>query len=477
MIERRDISEEGPKGGGTEPPSPTGGGTPAPRREWWQEDAAGAASRWSEPAAEAQDAPADSAVSFYLLMGFTFILLVAPQRFIPALAQVRIALLTAIGAVAVHLVNRFVHRQPLVVFTRELRIVAVLCGWAIVTVPFSYWPGGSVEVLLSHYFKNVAVFWLIGATVSSVTRLRQVAWGLSLMTIPAAVVGVGEYLSGNLRGGRIVGFVSPMASNPNDLALLVNLVLPFTVALLAINRNTVIRTGLFAILGLDVLAVILTFSRGGFLTLATILSTYAWAWARRGGGRWVVVLVVALAAAPLLPSTYVDRLGTITSVDADPTGSSQERWRDTVAALEFVRAHPIVGAGIGMNSLALNDVRGPSWKPVHNVFLEYAVDLGIPGLVLYLLLFVSCAKCAIVVHRRSAGDVGLRELHSLAEAVRTSLLGFGVAALFHPVAYHTVFYYFGAVAVALRAALVAEEGHRGTPEVAGEPWAPVNTDS
>jgi hypothetical protein len=196
-------------------------------------------------------------------MGFTFILLVAPQRFIPALGQVRIALLTAIGAVTVHLVNRFVHRRPLLVFTRELRIVAVLSCWAIVTVPFSYWPGGSVEVLLSHYFKNITVFWLIGETVNSVTRLRQVAWGLSLMAIPAAVAGVGEYLSGNLRGGRIVGFVSPMASNPNDLALLLNLILPFAIALLAINRNTLIRSGLFAILGLDVLAVILTFSRGG----------------------------------------------------------------------------------------------------------------------------------------------------------------------------------------------------------------------
>jgi putative inorganic carbon (HCO3(-)) transporter len=416
-------------------------------------------------------------VSFYLLMGFTFILLVAPQRFIPALGQVRIALLTAIGAVTVHLVNRFVHRRPLLVLTRELRIIAALAGWAIVTVPFSYWPGGSVDVLVSQYFKNILVFWLIGATVSSVTRLRQVAWGLSLMAIPAAVAAVREYLTGNFFGGRIVGFVSPMATNPNDLALLLNLILPFTIALLTINRKTVIRWGLFAILGLDVLAVILTFSRGGFLTLATILSTYAWAWAQRGGGRWVVVLVVALATVPLLPSTYVDRLGTITSVDADPTGSAQGRWRDTVAALEFVRAHPLVGAGIGLNDLALNDVRGPKWNPVHNVFLEYAVDLGIPGLVLYLLLFVSCAKSAIVVYRRSAGAVGLRELHSLAEAVRKSLLGFAVAALFHPVAYHTVFYYFGALAVALKAALIAEEGPRGTPEVAAEPWAPVKTNS
>src|SRR6267378_2567499 len=163
MIQRRDISEERPKRGGTEPPSPTNGGTPAPRREWWQEDAACAASRWSEPSDEAQDGPADSPVSFYLLMGFTFIFLVAPQRFIPALAQVRIALLTAVGAVTVHLVNRFVHRRPLLVLTRELRIVAALAGWAIVTVPFSYWPGGSVEVLVSHYLKNITVFWLISA--------------------------------------------------------------------------------------------------------------------------------------------------------------------------------------------------------------------------------------------------------------------------------------------------------------------------
>ena len=42
----------------------------------------------------------------------------------------------------------------------------------------------------------------------------------------------------------------------------------------------------------------------------------------------------------------------------------------------------VIGAGIGQDILAMNAQRGDDWTQVHNAYLQYAVDLGVPGVVL-----------------------------------------------------------------------------------------------
>lgn len=119
-----------------------------------------------------------------------------------------------------------------------------------------------------------------------------------------------------------------------------------------------------------------------------------------------------------------------------------------MAAVDHVFENPIVGAGLGMNLLALNGERGATWRAVHNAYLEYAVDLGLPGLILFLLLFVRCLRNTTLVQRRCGWTPAARELFSLAEGLQISLIAFAVAAPFHPVAYHFYFYYIAGLAVA-----------------------------
>lgn len=398
----------------------------------------------------------ESAVPFWALMGLTFIMVLAPQAYLPALAPFRIALLTAMVAITAYVIDRFVHRRPIITLTREMRIIAWLVGWAILTVPFSYWPGGSIAQLLTLYLKSVAVFWLLGQVVNSCSRLRSVAWGLSLMAVPLAVSAVRQYLSGDFLAGvsvtRIAGYEAPLTWNPNDLALMLNLMLPLSVALILMARRPAVRVLLSAIVLLEVGAVILTFSRSGFLALALIGMMYVWKLSRRRERGWAVAaLLVALVALPFLPSSYQDRVGTILSIESDPTGSAQARWRDIIAATSYVTRHPIIGAGIGVNSLALNEERGAFWLDVHNVYLEYAVELGLPGLILFLMLLVGCIRSAAFVQREAARRPALRELACLAQGIQISLVAFSVEAFFHPVAYHVYFYYFGGLAIAARA--------------------------
>jgi O-antigen ligase len=311
------------------------------------------------------------------------------------------------------------------------------------------------------YLKTLAIFWLLGNVVNTRPRLRLVAWGLALMAVPLAVFGVHEYLAGRfLDGGpvkRIMSYDAPLTQNPNDLALMLNLILPVTLALALLQDATVPRLLLLGCAALDAVAVILTFSRAGFICLAmTAVITFARLVSRPGRTWAIAALAMVLLCAPLLPSGYLERLATITDIGSDPTGSAQERWGDTLAAVRLVSRSPIIGAGAGMNILALNEARGAIWKKVHNVYLEYAVDLGLPGLLLFLAILGGCFRSTALVMRRTADRPAWRDLFLLAEGIQVSLAVFAVAALFHPVAYHFYFYYMAGLALAARAVCEAE---------------------
>jgi len=345
---------------------------------------------------------------------------------------------------------------------REMWITACLVGWAVFTLPFSSWPGGSLLFLFDQYFKTLAIFWLLSHTVVTAARLRQVAWGLSLMGVGLAVIAVSNFLSGvfipeGTLVPRVLGNEAALTKNPNDLALMINLILPLSVALFLIHREPLARALLLTAILMEAVTVIITYSRAGFLTLATTFTIYLWKLRNRPERAWAwTALLVAFLCVPLLPSSYFDRLNTITDINADQTGSAQDRWNDTVAALNSVLAHPIVGAGVGMNTLAMNEARGAAWRAVHNVYLEYAVDLGLPGLILFLLLLAGCMKSAAFVQRRSAGVPALRDLFYLAEGIQVSLVAFAVAGAFHPVSYHFYFYYVAGLAVAAKAVCQTE---------------------
>ena len=364
-------------------------------------------------------------------------------------------------AALAHILHQFIHQRPLVKLTREIRIALALAGWAVATVPLSFWPGGSVAFLLDVYFKTLVVFWLLVSLVTTLERLASVIWGLSLMAVPLAFTGVNHFLSGVFLPGRgtarIIGYEGPLTENPNDLALMLNLILPFSIGPLFTSRRPFVRVLLAAIIALEVVAIIASFSRAGFLVLAITFAIYLKALFKRGWHAWAgVALIFVFLAVPFLPQNYVERLGTIVEIESDPTGSAQNRWADMIASAKFVLSHPIVGSGIGLNALALNKVRGETWMEVHNVYLEHAVELGIPGLLLFIILLKGCLRIAKEVRRKSEQN-GYTELFHHAESIRISLIAFAVGALYHPVAHQFHFYYIAGLAIAAKTILHAIE--------------------
>ena len=418
--------------------------------EWWRPAMAPTATATPSRRPHAATDEGYGRASFRGLLAFLAVLMLSPQTVFPFLQPLRLAFLSAGFAVLAYLMQRLASREPLIESTPAVKYVALIVAWAVLTVPMSYWPGGSVAFLLDLYFKTVVVFLLLAHVVDSERRLRSIAWAMTLFAIPLAFTGVSNYLGGDFAGGngRILGYQAPLTTNPNDLALTLNLILPLAIGLFLDSGRVLVKCVLLVAISLSVAGVIVTFSRSGFLTLAVVMAIYGWKLVWRGRTSLVaVVLVLGIGAAPFVPGHYWHRLATITDIEEDRSGSAQERWSDAVVAAQYAATHPLVGAGVGQGALAMNEERGARWLNVHNVYLQYAVELGVPGLVLFLLLFRASLRSALLA-QRIAAYARASALFHLSEAVRVSLLAFVVAAMFHPAAYQFWFYLLAGLALA-----------------------------
>jgi O-antigen ligase len=416
-----------------------------PVPEWWRPDTPAGA---RAPAARGRAA-------FGALVAYTIVLVAAPQEFVAGLAPLRLGLLAAVAALGAYLLDRWRGRARTPPWPRELLCVVGLLGWAALTLPFSFWPSGSVGVIVNLYLKSIAVFVLLAGVVDSLPRLRMLLGVLAACAAVIALTAVRHFVMGTLMAGtgnRIAGYGSTsMAGNPNDLALLLNIVIPLAAALVAVGQTMLRRVAAALVLLLCIAGVIVTFSRAGFITLAVMGLMGIGLLLKRRAAAWILVIGIgAIGVAAVLPSKYLDRLSTVWNVDADRTGSAQDRWRDTVAAASFAIRHPLIGVGIGMDYLALNKERGATWLSVHNAYLNYAVDLGAPGLLLFLAMLGSAWGGTKTAERHAARAPARPALATIATAVRVSLTGFAVAAFFHPIAYHAFFYYVAGLAVAVR---------------------------
>src|SRR5438309_11800675 len=207
---------------------------------WW--------ARGSRTAAVKTEGP----FAFAALVAFTFILLLSPQNWFPILKPLRVAFIAA-GFAAVSLLwEQWSTRRP-PRLTPEILTCFLLLAWAFATLPLSYWPGGSVATLSDLYLKSVIVFWLLANVITTEHRLRLLTRVLVLCSAPIAVTSIHNFMTGKFVHewdsiARIAGYDSALSANPNDLALMLNLLLPLTIAILLSARRKFVLTACLAVL-------------------------------------------------------------------------------------------------------------------------------------------------------------------------------------------------------------------------------------
>ena len=397
--------------------------------------------------------------AYWCLVFFTFMLFVAPQMIFGFLAPLHLAKVSMILALVVYSYQKLSKHENFFPRSPEVHLLALFIFLCALSIPFSLWPGGSLGLLFGNYLKSLAFFLLIAQLLSSLAAFNRMIWYMLICCFIVALTAIAGYQEGNLvEGYRMQGAGGGLTLNPNDFALTINLMLPFAFALYSLGDKLIKKGFCIAFIVIAVAAIMLTYSRAGFITLVIVLALSFWKLVKQGQRmKYVLPFVLVVAVFALLaPQNYTERLSAITDFSKDRAGSGQAREDAMTAALEVIAENPLLGVGMGMNVLALND-KGLYWAHVHNVYLQIASEIGVIGMVVFILLLVKLLKSLRQIQGKFKGDSDQRGLIVFAAATETSLLAFMIAALFHPIAYHFYFYYIAGLALALKS--IASQTH------------------
>lgn len=277
-------------------------------------------------------------------------------------------------------------------------------------------------------FKNWLIFIYVANNIQVVGSNRQVVILLLVMGMMQSLIGLAQYFTGGKLGLAMfgeaersyfemragTGTVSRVAGtigHPNKLAVFLNLLLQMNFALFFARlpkRTKVCLAVPFVLMGT---AMLLTYSRGGWLGLAlggTVV--LYWCLAKKIRSRLLSAILLTVFAVLFL-------LVLITSVQSvqrrlfqDDYGTAALRLPMSVVALNIIRHNPVMGVGLNNYTSVIEryDITPSAVsydfpKPVHNEFLLVAAEQGLIAFALFLvilfLMFLTLFRTA-----RSGGD-------------------------------------------------------------------------
>jgi putative inorganic carbon (hco3(-)) transporter len=283
------------------------------------------------------------------------------------------------------------------------------------------------------YWGRVVKMWLYMALLMSIMRSRVRIHGLIwLLAISIGYYGVkgGAFLAATAGAYRVEGPAdSPLADN-NILALATVMVIPLMVYLRQHSRVPWVRQALALAMGLSVLSVIGSYSRGGFIALMAVMGML---WLR-SHHRWrmgAIIATVAIAAMSTMPPQYLERLGTIRSADQDQSFQGRTRSWELATTIANDR---LTGAGFyGPQLPEIYHHYLPDDEPLaaHSIYFQMLGEHGFIGLALFMGIALMSWIHASAVIRQTKGNADWAWAHDLAVMARISLVGYyiGGAAL------------------------------------------------
>jgi O-antigen ligase len=272
---------------------------------------------------------------------------------------------------------------------------------------------------------------LVGAAVARSAKPEQflVPTLISIWAMGAMVV-VFIYLSG-MELGRLAssdsrGVLSALGLHANDFGRLYAAAYALLLFTWAESKERWLRLALLASMGLVVVALMLTFSRGAFLGFIVVNALFLM-W--RVNAR-TVLLGGLLAAAALfaLPGAVYERIttGFGSGLDAISAGRVEGIW---LPLLPEIARSPIYGNGLGsiMWSEAMHSGTVMLTGHPHNAYLEALLDVGVVGLILLCAYFAHVWKGLRALSVDSALSPTLRGFYQGAAAALVSSLVAGIS--------------------------------------------------
>ena len=345
-------------------------------------------------------AASNPGLNWYLLFVVSWFLHL-PAR-LPILGSLHLDLLLVLILSVFAFLNKSDEVGPV---NRTDKLLRILVVYSIVTIPFVYWPGSVIKTGLPNLIKAVVFFYFTIAFVRTEWDLRRFIF----IFIASQILRILEPLymhvtqgywgsQASMSGGtefleRLAG--SPYDSvNPNGLAFIICTTLPFLYFMQSISWKH--RLGFISMTPLLLYALLLTGSRSGLIALLIVYLAIVVKSRKRvlllAGG--IVALVVGFSnMSPDMQDRYLSIFGegqkNAATADERIEGMKEQFW--------VVLHRPIFGHGLGTSPEANYHFTsaGPyagDDLPAHNLYLEVAQELGLVGLVIFILFMKSIVQ-------------------------------------------------------------------------------------
>lgn len=390
------------------------------------------------------------------LVLFTILLYLRPNEWLP-IGTFPIVKIVAFVTLAAFFIDQITGGRSLSVLPRELKLVLGLTGFMLLSMPIGLDPLASFNGFTGEFLKVLLIFILTINVVSSFKRLRRL---LEVTVLCGTIIALGtllEFARGtNLSAGfRAQGIVGGIFGNPNDLALALNLLLPIAIGLALTRPAPALKALYWACTGLLGLAVLATYSRAGFLTIAVAGLVLAFRLRRRYPALLAAGAVAAFVVVILAPPSFWGRVFTVfdTSNDAQAAESSEIRWallKRSIAVAGFNPQRWLFG--VGMKNFHIVSVHEYAQ---HNSYLQIFNEVGLPALVLYLMFLFGLIRGMGRIVKAYHGVRAYRHVWLMAVTLQVSLIAYAVGSFFAPVAYLWYLYYIAGFAVCLKQVVLA----------------------
>lgn len=262
-------------------------------------------------------------------------------------------------------------------------------------------------------------------------RLQALIW---TMVLSLGYYGIRGGVFTVVTGGnyRVWGPTESFIADNNQLALALIMLLPLVRYLHIQTKNKWIRLALLGGMGLLLISIIGSYSRGAFLALACTGMYFWWKSKRKVT---IAFLVVAAMSAILsfMPDAWHERMDTIETA-AEQDRSAQQRLDSWIFAIEIAKARPITGGGFGVFGNETITKRyfpeTTSWRSAHSVYFEVMGEHGMVGFVLFMTVLAATIMSCNLTRRRVRQHEELKWMADLMTMCQVSMIGYMAAGAF-----------------------------------------------
>ena len=396
------------------------------------------------------------------LTGYVLTVVGRVHQLFSVLEPFRLALTTAGLALVLYLLDGSrARRLGPILRLRTTRCVLGLALWMAFSIPGALWPGGAFQEFTDEFGKAAMMFVVVAAAPRGFLDVERLTF--------AYLVAAGTYAGVVLSRFSVSGDQWRLASlyyyDANDFATLAVMALPLAVYFVVRRGQLWRRLAGATAAALLAVGFIWAGSRGGFLALlavgAFLLLRYQ---AIRVRWRVLITAVLTLVFAATATDTYWEKMRTIVQPKDDYNVTGTEgRVQVWKRGLGYMMQHPVLGVGAGNFPTAEGTIsplirttpsgKGIKWLQAHNSFVQVGAELGVPGLLFFVLMLSSAFRALREVGRgnpaRTAGEHSTPPAQ-LAQALTASLLGYVVGGFFLSLAYRDLLFVLLALIVGLR---------------------------